>query len=129
LVAEATSRVQDFSNNFRFTLFRHDDGTVGVLETGAIGPDVFAGAARPLDAAAAAPLSASGTYGPLLLTASGQLPAQLIQYLLDIQPGFEKDPVRGVYNHGWLIGDEKAISLGVQTKIDQALEISPVTTK
>jgi cytochrome P450 len=47
LVAEATSRVQDFSNNFRFTLFRHDDGTVGVLETGAIGPDVFAGADPP----------------------------------------------------------------------------------
>src|SRR5580700_10449088 len=47
LVAEATSRVQDFSNHFRFTLFRHDDGTLGVLETGATGPDVFAGADPP----------------------------------------------------------------------------------
>ena len=47
LVAEATSRVQDFSNHFRYTLFSHDDGTLGVLETGAIGPDVFAGADPP----------------------------------------------------------------------------------
>jgi cytochrome P450 family 144 len=39
--------VQDFSNHFRYTLFRHDDGTLGVLETGATGPDVFAGADPP----------------------------------------------------------------------------------
>ncbi len=47
VVAEATSRVQDFSNHFRHTLFSHDDGTLGVLETGAMGPDVFAGADPP----------------------------------------------------------------------------------
>jgi cytochrome P450 family 144 len=47
LVAEATRRVQDFSNHFRYTLFSHDDGSLGVLETGALGPDVFAGADPP----------------------------------------------------------------------------------
>jgi cytochrome P450 family 144 len=47
LVAEATSRVRDFSNHFRYTLFSHDDGTLGVLETGGMGPDVFAGADPP----------------------------------------------------------------------------------
>jgi cytochrome P450 len=47
LVAEATRRVEDFSNHFRYTFFSHDDGTLGVLETGAIGPDVFAGADPP----------------------------------------------------------------------------------
>lgn len=47
LVAEATSRVRDFSNHFRYTLFTHDDGTLGALETGAMGPDVFAGADPP----------------------------------------------------------------------------------
>ena len=44
LVAEAAGRVEDFSNRFRYTLFCHDDGTLGALETGALGPDVFAGA-------------------------------------------------------------------------------------
>ena len=48
------------------------------------------------------------------------------EYLLDIQPGYEKDPVRGVYNHGWLMGDETAISADVQSRIDALLEIQPV---
>lgn len=46
-VAEATSRVEDFSNHFRYTLFSQDDGTLGALETGTRGPDVFAGADPP----------------------------------------------------------------------------------
>ena len=87
---------------------------------------VFASSKRPLDAAAAAPLSASGTYGPLLLVDGGGLSTPLVQYLLDIQPGYERDPVRGVYNHGWLIGDAKAISITDQSRIDALLEIVPV---
>jgi len=113
------------ANAVGFARFADGDFGWGVVDPGH--GLVFASADRPLDAAAAAPLSASGTYGPLLLTASGQLPAQLIQYLLDIQPGFEKDPVRGVYNHGWLIGDDKAISVADQARIDALLEIVPVT--
>jgi hypothetical protein len=88
---------------------------------------VFASTQRPLDAAAAAPLSASGTYGPLLLlTAANALPAPLQDYLLDIQPGYAEDPVRGVYNHGWLIGDDGAVSVDVQARIDSLLEIQAV---
>jgi putative cell wall-binding protein len=89
---------------------------------------VFANARRPVDAAAAAPLSASGSYGPVLvLDRSSQLPKTLESYLLDIQPGYQEDPVRGVYNHAWLIGDGTAISLDVQARIDSLLEIVPVT--
>jgi predicted small lipoprotein YifL len=88
---------------------------------------VFASSERPADAAAGAALSASGTYGPLLLvTDAGSLPQPLAEYLLDIQPGYDKDPVRGVYNHGWLLGDDGAISVGVQARIDALLEIQPV---
>jgi hypothetical protein len=88
---------------------------------------VFANASRALDAAAAAPLSGSGQYGPLLLMSdAAALPAPVQDYLLDIQPGYEKDPVRGVYNHGWLMGDETAISADVQSRIDALLEIQPV---
>ena len=88
---------------------------------------VVASTQRPLDAAAAAPLSATGTYGPLLLvTAANALPAPLQDYLLDIQPGYDKDPVRGVYNHGWMIGDEGAVSVDVQARIDSLLEIQAV---
>src|SRR4051812_43463119 len=92
---------------------------------------VFANTRRPQDAAAAAPLSASGTYGPLLLVSdAGVLPAPLQDYLLDIQPGYDQttDPVRGVYNHGWIIGDESAIAAAVQARIDTLLEITFVDT-
>ena len=107
---------------------RYVDGTFG---WGVIDPGhglVFANADRPMDAVAAAPLSASGTYGPLLLhTGAAQLDRPLESYLLDIQPGFRKDPVRGVYNHGWMIGDEAALPVATQARIDALLEISPVT--
>lgn len=90
---------------------------------------VFASTRRPQDAAAAAPLSASGSYGPLLLmTDAGVLPQPLQNYLLDIQPGYDKDPVRGVYNHAWIVGDESAIAAAVQARIDTLLEIQPVDT-
>ena len=80
-------------------------------------------------AAAGSALSGSGQYGPLLLlTEAGSLPQELQDYLLDIQPGYDKDPVRGVYNHGWLMGDETAISGDVQSRMDALLEIQPVNS-
>ena len=91
---------------------------------------VFANVSRTLDAAAGAPLSGAGQFGPLLLlTDAVALPVELQDYLLDIQPGYDEDPVRGVYNHGWLMGDEAAISADVQSRIDALLEIQPVDTE
>lgn len=90
---------------------------------------VFANTNRPLDAPAAALLSATGDYGPLLLLASAtQVPPALASYLSDIQPAYSTPqfpPVRGAYNHGWLIGDEGAISSVTQAEIDSVLEIRP----
>jgi hypothetical protein len=107
---------------------RYSDGAFGwnVVDPGH--GLVLANDQRPLDAAAAAPLSGSGQYGPLLLVDQpSPLPPALIQYLLDIEPGYEKDPTRGVYNHGWLLGDGGAISVGDQARIDTLLEIAPVS--
>jgi hypothetical protein len=85
---------------------------------------VVANAERTLDAAAAAILSAAGKYGPLLLIEDADvLPRRLENFLLDIQPGYRFDPVRGVYNHAWLIGDESAISVDLQGRIDELTEI------
>jgi hypothetical protein len=105
---------------------RYTDGNFG---WGVVDPGhgvVFANPDRPADAAAAAPLSASGTWGPLLLVDSdGGLPKPVADYLLDIQPGYTKDPTRGVYNHGWVIGDDGAVSIDAQSRIDALLEIAP----
>ena len=88
---------------------------------------VFATTQRPADAAAAAPLSgAAPTARCCSSTDANALPAALQDYLLDIQPGYDDDPVRGVYNHGWMVGDEAAISIDVQSRIDALLEIQPV---
>jgi hypothetical protein len=110
-------------------LARYSDGAFGwnVVDPGH--GLVFANARRTGDAAASAALSGAGTYGPLLLLSEpGAVPQALQDYLLDIQPGYDKDPVRGVYNHGWLMGDESAISADVQSRIDALLEIQPVDT-
>lgn len=91
---------------------------------------VIANTGRPLDAAAGAALSASGKYGPLLLIdSSDRLPVPLDNYLLDVKPGYRFDPVRGVYNHAWLMGDESAISVDVQARIDSLAEITQVKQK
>ncbi|HEU4657118.1 MAG TPA: cell wall-binding repeat-containing protein [Capillimicrobium sp.] len=108
-----------------FARFAGGAGGWGVVDPGH--GLVFANPGQPAAAGAAAPLSSSGSYGPLLLTGDdGSLPNVVVQYLLDIQPGYQSDPVRGVYNHGWLIGDEQAITLATQSRIDALLEISPV---
>ena len=88
---------------------------------------VIASADRPLDAAAAAPLSASGDWGPLLITDDqARVPPALHGYLLDIKPGYIDDPTRAVYNHVWLIGDQDAISVGFQAQVDDLVEVAPV---
>jgi hypothetical protein len=90
---------------------------------------VFARAGRPLDAVASSALSASGTYGALILLDDvASMPQSVQQYLLDIQPGYNTDPVTGVYNHGWIIGNPNAISVAQQARIDALLEIVPVRT-
>lgn len=81
----------------------------------------------PLDAAAAAPLSASGTWGPLLLTDSADtLPAALRGYLLDVKPGYTTDPTRAFYNHVWVIGDQEAIDVNQQAQIDELAALARI---
>ena len=90
---------------------------------------VMANGDRPLDAAAAAPLSASGTWGPLLLTDDpGALPESLRNYLLDLKPGYLDDPTRAVYNHAWMIGDTEALSIGLQAEVDELAEVTQVAS-
>ena len=124
----ATTRIAgDTPQKSAIAFARYSDGAFGWGVTDPGHGLVFANPGQPAVAGAAAPLSSAGSYGPLLLVAEdGSLPDEVVQFLLDIQPGFDADPVRGVYNHGWLIGDERLISLDAQSRIDALLEISPV---
>jgi hypothetical protein len=85
---------------------------------------VLARSESPADAAAAAPLSGSGTWGPLLLTEDAEaLPTALRSYLLDVKPGYVKDPTRAFYNRVWVIGDQQAISVEQQAEVDELAEL------
>ena len=109
-------------NAIAFAKFTDGDFGWGVQDPGH--GLVLANLDRVQDAGASAALAAAGKYGPLLLTDSAsELPAALETYLLDIQPGYRFDPVRGVYNHAWLMGDEDAISVDLQAHVDQLMEI------
>ncbi len=81
----------------------------------------------PLEAAAAAPLSASGTWGPLLLTDSADtLPSELRGYFLDVKPGYTTDPTRAFYNHVWIVGDAGQISVEQQAEVNEVAELAKI---
>jgi ell wall binding domain 2 (CWB2) len=81
----------------------------------------------PLDAAAAAALSASGTWGPLLLTDSAAtLPKALREYFLDVKPGYTTNPTRAFYNHVWVIGDQEAIDVNQQAEVNELAELAKI---
>ena len=82
----------------------------------------------PLEAAAAAPLSSSGGYGPqLIVDDPNTLPKPVLDYFLNYAtPGYAQEgPTAAVYNHGWLIGSASAISPAVQSQVDSLLEVVP----
>lgn len=108
-------------------LARYDDGGFGWNVNDPGHGFVVARSDSPLDAAVAAPLSASGTWGPLLLTDSADtLPAALRDYLLDVKPGYTTDPTRAFYNQVWLIGDQDAIDVRQQAEIDELAELARI---
>ena len=81
----------------------------------------------PLEAAAAAPLSGSGTWGPLLLTDSADtLPSELRGYFLDVKPGYTTDPTRAFYDHVWVVGDAGQISVEQQAEVNEVAELAKI---
>jgi hypothetical protein len=87
----------------------------------------LASTSRPSDAAAAAALATRGVFAPLLLTDdAAKLPQKLEDYFLSVQPGYETDPSQAVYNRAWILGDDKAVSIDQQAKLDQLTELIPV---
>jgi hypothetical protein len=90
----------------------------------------LASTSRPADAAAAAALATSGVFAPLLLTdRSDSLPTPLDNYFLDVQPGYQSNPNAGVFNHVWILGDDKTLSVGAQGRLDTITELVPVQAR
>lgn len=108
-------------------LARYSDGGFGWNVNDPGHGFVLARAEQPLTAAAAAPLSASGTWGPLLLSDdAGTLPAELRSYFLDVKPGYTDNPTRAFYNHVWVIGDQEAIDVNQQAEANELAELAKI---
>jgi ell wall binding domain 2 (CWB2) len=108
-------------------LARYRDGSFGWNVNDPGHGFVLARSDAPADAAAAAPLSASGTWGPLLLTDDGaELPEDVRNYLLDVKPGYTNDPTRAFYNHVWVIGDQDAIGVDQQAEVNELAELAKI---
>jgi len=106
---------------------RFDEGGFGWHVTDPGHGFVLVRSDSPQEAAAAAPLSASGTWGPLLLTDSADtLPSELRGYFLDVKPGYTTDPTRAFYNHVWIVGDAEQISVGQQAEVNEVAELAKI---
>ncbi|UQZ36628.1 ArsR family transcriptional regulator [Paenibacillus sp. PK3_47] len=81
----------------------------------------------PLLAVAAAPFSHLGKHAPLIFTEQGGLPDAVMNYTMELQPKYKDSPAEGPYNHAWLTGDASTLSGGLQSEIDDMLEISPAS--
>lgn len=87
----------------------------------------LASTTRPADAAASAVLATSGVFAPLLLTdRANPLPRSLENYFLDVQPGYQNNPNSGVFNHVWILGDDRTLSVQAQGRLDTITELVPV---
>jgi hypothetical protein len=133
-IAKISKRVQrvadsDPASN-AIALARYRDGSFGWNVNDPGHGFVLARSDSPADAAAAASLSASGTWGPLLLTSDADtLPAALHSYLLDVKPGYTTDPTRAFYNHVWVIGDQAAIGVGQQADVNELAELAKIESE
>ena len=108
-------------------LARYRDGSFGWNVNDPGHGFVLVNSDSPADAAAAAPLSASGTWGPLLLTNDpARLPAKVRSYFLDVKPGYTTDPTRAFYNRVWVIGDQEAISVAQQAEVNELAELTKI---
>jgi ell wall binding domain 2 (CWB2) len=108
-------------------LARYGDGSFGWNINDPGHGFVLARSDSPASAPAAAALSASGTWGPLLLTEDpGTLPPAVRSYFLDVKPGYTTDPTRAFYNHVWVIGDQEAIDVVQQAEVNELAELTKI---
>ena len=112
-------------NAIAFT--RYERGSFGWAITTAGHSFTVANSDRPLDAAAAAVLTARGVPSPLLLTdRADELPPALEDYFLNVQPGFYDDPREVAYSRAWILGDEESVSVKAQIELEKLVDLIPI---
>ena len=88
-------------------------------------------ASQPLTAAASAALSGSADYGPQLVVDDGStLSKPVLNFFLNYAtPGYtQAGPTAAVYDHAWIIGDERALSVAAQAEVDELMQAIPASS-
>lgn len=77
---------------------------------------------HPLLAIPSAALSHKGKHGPFLFIKKDEIPDPVIKFLKTLQPTYLTAQEQ-LFNHGWIIGDDKIISAEVQNDVDKLLAV------
>ncbi|WP_198508964.1 cell wall-binding repeat-containing protein [Bacillus sp. FJAT-44742] len=108
-----------------FAQFRDDDNDFG---WGADEPGKsvsFVSTETPSIAIAAAPFGHLGKHAPMVWLEEGELNEEVYEYLAELKPLYEENPMEGPYSHAYVMGDTETISFEQQGIIDEKLEIAP----
>jgi putative cell wall-binding protein len=130
------------SNSVAFAVYRdppckfgqacvHVPGSFGWAMRGPGHGYTLLNASQPLTAAASAALSGSADYGPQLVVDNGStLSKPVLNFFLNYAtPGYTQEgPTAAVYDHAWIIGDERAVSLAAQAEVDELMQVIPAST-
>ncbi|PLR75579.1 ArsR family transcriptional regulator [Bacillus sp. V3-13] len=74
-------------------------------------------------AIAGAPFAHLGKHAPMIWLEDGELTEETHEFLGQLQPKFTDDPTVGPYNHAFIIGSGKEVTMENQGMIDMMLEI------
>lgn len=108
-----------------FAQYRDDDNDFG---WGADEPGKsvsFVSTETPSIAIAAAPFGHLGKHAPMVWLEEGELNEEVYEYLAELKPLYEENPMEGPYSHAYVMGDTETISFEQQGIIDEKLEIAP----
>jgi len=84
---------------------------------------ILAAKGNPLMAITGTQLALKGKIGPLLWTEGDKLSTLTENYLWKMKPNFWVTPAEGPFNNVWILGTQKQINYGVQSRADFAQEI------
>ncbi|MCR6098009.1 cell wall-binding repeat-containing protein [Salipaludibacillus agaradhaerens] len=107
-----------------FAKYRDEDTHVGWGQTTPGHGFSFVSSDKPEMAIAGASLGHLGKHAPLIWLKNNNISDDLFDYLAEVRPTFEDNPMAGPYNHSYLLADQTMVPFQVQGILDEKLEIS-----
>ncbi|SES34502.1 cell wall-binding repeat-containing protein [Salisediminibacterium halotolerans] len=109
--------------SIEFAKYRSDDELVGWGQEEPGHGLNFVSTENPQFAISGSALGHLGKHAPLIWLEDGEISAPLYEYMAEIRPVFEDDPMDGPYNHAYLLASQETVPFQTQGIIDEKLEI------